>query len=309
MPRPASAPRSEAELRTAGGRTRRDLGIAGRAGLDAGVDQLRRHRRAPQSRGGEHRCDGPRAARAPAGRGRRAPRPGGSVRPRPARRRAAARHRHRLPDRRRRPHPHQPPRDRRRRAAHGEAGRRPHAARRRGRIGSGHRHRADQGPGPGPVPARRAGRFVAAARRRMGLRHRQSAGLRAHRHGRRGQLHRPQAVRSDARQLHPDRRGDQLRQQRRAADQLARPGDRHQLGDQPAGQQHRLRGADQPGARGAAAIEEAGPRRARLHRRHAARRRSGPAVVAEARARRRRAGAGREGRLARRRARACGPTT
>ena len=34
----------------------------------------------------------------------------------------------------------------------------------------------------------------------------------------------PQAVRSEPRQLHPDRRRDQLRQQRRAADQLARPG-------------------------------------------------------------------------------------
>ena len=134
----------------------------------------------------------------------------------------------------------------------------------------------------------------------MGLRDRQSAGLRAHRHRRRGQLHRPQAVRPEPRQLHPDRCGDQLRQQRRAADQLARPGDRHQLRGQPAGEQHRLRGADQPGARGAAAVEEARPRRARLHRRHAARRRSRSAGVAEAGARRRRAGAGRHAGFARR---------
>ena len=69
-----------------------------------------------------------------------------------ARRRAAARDGHRLPDRRRGPHPDEPPRDRRRRAAHGEAGRRAHAPRRRGRVGSGHRHRADQGPGAGPFP-------------------------------------------------------------------------------------------------------------------------------------------------------------
>ena len=135
--------------------------------------------------------------------------------------------------------------------------------------------------GPGPFPHAIARRFVEAARRRVGVRDRQSARLRAHRHRRRGQLHRPQAVRSEPRQLHPDRCGDQLRQQRRAADQLARPGDRHQLRGQPAGEQHRLRGADQPGPRGDSAAEEAGPRRARLHRRHAARRRSRSAVVAE----------------------------
>ena len=128
--------------------------------------------------------------------------------------------------------------------------------------------------GRGPFPHAMLGDSVEAARRRVGLRDRQSAGLRAHRHRRRGQLHRPQAVRSEPRQLHPDRRRDQLRQQRRPADQFARPGDRHQLGDQPAGQQHRVRRADQPGPRGAAAAEEARPRRARLHRRHAARRRS-----------------------------------
>ena len=166
------------------------------------------------------------------------------------RRRAAARHRHRLPHRRRRPHPDQPARDRGRRAPHGEAGRRPQPARRRRRLRSRHRHRADQG-------RRRRRRCrtprsaipIDAARRRVGLRHRQSAGLRAHRHRRRGQLPRPQAVRLEPRQLHPDRRRDQLRQQRRAADQLARPGDRHQLRGQPPGQQHRLRRADQPGAR------------------------------------------------------------
>ena len=65
------------------------------------------------------------------------------------------------------------------------------------------------------------------------------------RHRRRRQLPRPEAVRHEPRQLHPDRRGDQFRQQRRAADQLARRGHRHQRRDQLARQQHRLRRADQ----------------------------------------------------------------
>ena len=57
---------------------------------------------------------------------------------------------------------------------------------------------------------------------RMGewvVRDRQPARLRAHGHGRRRQLSRPEAVRREPRQLHPDRRRDQLRQQRRTADQ------------------------------------------------------------------------------------------
>ena len=60
---------------------------------------------------------------------------------------------------------------------------------------------------------------------RMGewvVRDRQPARLRAQRDGRRGELHRPQAVRREPGQLHPDRRGDQFRQQRRTADQHAR---------------------------------------------------------------------------------------
>ena len=77
--------------------------------------------------------------------------------------------------------------------------------------------------------------------------HRQPAGLRAHRDRGRRQLHRPQAVRLVARPLHPDRRRDQLRQQRRAADQRARRSHRHQRRDQLAGLEHRLRRADQPG--------------------------------------------------------------
>ena len=224
-------------------------------------------------------------------------------------RRAAARHRHRLPHRRRRPHPDQPPRHRGRRAAHGEAGRRPQPARRVVGSDPDTDIALIKVDGRGPFPHAMLGDSSTAARRRMGVRDRQSAGLRAHRHRRRGQLHRPQAVRPEPRQLHPDRCGDQLRQQRRAADQLARPGHRHQLGDQPAGQQHRLRGADQPGASGPAAAEEAGPRRARLHRRHAARRRSRSAVVAEtgARATARWCRTSRPARRAR--ASACGRTT
>ena len=66
-----------------------------------------------------------------------------------------------------------------------------------------------------------ARRLRHAAGRRVGVRDRQSAGVRAHGHGRRRQLSRPQAVRHQPRQLHPDRRRDQLRQQRRAADQRA----------------------------------------------------------------------------------------
>ena len=42
--------------------------------------------------------------------------------------------------------------------------------------------------------------------------------------------------------------------------------DRHQLGDQLAREQHRLRGADQPGGRDPAAAQGARPRVARLHR-------------------------------------------
>ena len=119
-----------------------------------------------------------------------------------------------------------------------------------------------------------ARRFVDAADGRVGLRDRQSARLRAHRHGRRGQLSRAEAVRRQPRQLHPDRRGDQFRQQRRTADQRARRGDRHQRRDQLARQQHRLRRADQRRGGDPAAAAGARPRVARLHRRRPARRRS-----------------------------------
>ena len=81
--------------------------------------------------------------------------------------------------------PHQPPRDRGRRAHHGEAGRRPQPARRASSA-------------PTPTPTSRSSRWTRreaarrAARRfrptlRVGewvVRHRQPAGLRAHRHGR-----------------------------------------------------------------------------------------------------------------------------
>ena len=95
-------------------------------------------------------------------------------------------------------------------------------------------------------PAGRAARrFVHAADGRVGVRDRQPARVRAHRHGRRRQLSRPQALRREPRQLHSDRRRDQLRQQRRAAHQRARRSDRHQRRDQLAREQHRLRRADQ----------------------------------------------------------------
>ena len=99
--------------------------------------------------------------------------------------------------------------------------------------------------GAGGSPGRAARRFLDAADGRMGLRDRESARLRAQRHGRRRQLPGPQAVRSEPRQLHPDRCRHQLRQQRRAADQRAWRGHRHQCGDQLARQRHRLRRADQ----------------------------------------------------------------
>ena len=102
---------------------------------------------------------------------------------------------------------------------------------------------------PKAAAARRARRLGHAASGRVGPRDRQSAGLRAHGHGGRRELHRAEAVRLVARPLHPDRRGDQLRQQRRAADQLARRGDRHQRRDQLARVEHRLRRADQSGQR------------------------------------------------------------
>ena len=121
----------------------------------------------------------------------------------------------------------------------------------------------------GPA-GRAARRLVDAADGRVGLRDRQPARLRAHRHGRRRQLSRAEAVRREPRQLHPDRRGDQLRQQRRAAHQRARRGDRHQRGDQLARQQHRVRGADQRRDRHPAAAAGARTRQPRLHRRHAA---------------------------------------
>ncbi len=133
----------------------------------------------------------------------------------------------------------------------------------------GYRHRPHQGAERWQVAARGARRFGRSARGRMGLRDRQPARLRAHRDRRRGQLHRPQALRHEPGQLHPDRRGDQFRQQRRSADQHARRGDRHQLGDQPPGEQHRLCGADQSGQADPAAAQGKGRGVARLHRRGA----------------------------------------
>ena len=215
-------------------------------------------------------------------RGAAAARRSRSVRP-PRRSRSAGtapRRRHRLHHRSAGPDPDESPRRRRRRSHHGAPHRRPEPARDARRLRSRHRHRADQGR-IGPAAAVCAARrFRRAARRRVGGRDWQPARVRAHGHGGRRQLHRPEAVRQLARPLHPDRRGHQFRQQRRPAHQRARRGDRHQRGDQLARGQHRLCGADQPGARDPAAAARQGPRVARLHRRRASRRRSGSAALA-----------------------------
>ncbi len=146
--------------------------------------------------------------------------------------------------------------------------------------------------------ARAARRFRPAARRRVGLRHRQPVGLRAHGHGRRRELRRAQALRPEPRPLHPDRRRDQLRQQRRAAAQHRRRRRRHQLGGQPPGQQHRLLDSDQSGQGHPAAVAGVGACRSRLSRRRAARRRCRRAAGARAGRRRRGPGPGRDAGLA-----------
>ena len=130
----------------------------------------------------------------------------------------------------------------------------------------------------------------------MGLRDWQPARLRAHRHGRRRQLPRTEAVRHEPRQLHPDRRGDQFREQRRSADQRAGRGDWHQCRDQLAGEQHRICGADQRRERRAAAVARTGSREPRLHGRRPARRGRRPRAVAETADRSRRPRAGHHGR-------------
>ena len=119
------------------------------------------------------------------------------------------------------------------------------------------------------------------------------------RHRRRRQLPRPQAVRHEPRQLHPDRRGDQFRQQRRPADQLARRGDRHQRGDQLAREQHRLRRADQRRQRRSCrSCARADACRRGYIGVGAARRRRRSRALAEAAGRPRRARAGRHRRIA-----------
>ena len=161
----------------------------------------------------------------------------------------------RVRDRRRRTDPDELSRHPERRADHGEVLRRPQPAGARARHRSRHRYRADQGRGEESA-GRAAGRFGDAASGRVGVRDRQSARVRAHRDRRSRQLSRAEAVRHQPRQLHTDRRGDQFRQQRRAAHQRPRRGGRHQLGDQPAGEQHRLRRADQRGAIDSAAAQK-----------------------------------------------------
>ena len=147
---------------------------------------------------------------------------------------AAPRRRHRLHHRRRRPHPHQPSRHRECRTHHREAGRRPQPARRV--VGADADtdialikvdRRADCRAACSATPttcgwangcAPSAIRWPTSTPSRSAW-SASSAGSSSTEPG----------------QLHPDRRRDQLRQQRRAADQHARRGDRHQLRDQPAG--------------------------------------------------------------------------
>ena len=158
-----------------------------------GRSQLRRHRRADQPGGGEHRRG---VARTPAGgaagaspSGRRADPTGrGETSPAPGLRQ-------RVHHRRRGLHPHEPSRDRSRRADYREAGGRPQRCKREIvgtdpaidvaliRVDGGGRCR------------RSARRLRRAARRGVGLRDRQPARVRALGHGGRRQLHRPQAVR------------------------------------------------------------------------------------------------------------------
>ena len=162
----------------------------------------------------------------------------------------AARRRQRVHHRCRRQHPDEQPRHRSRRTDHRSSC--PTAAALRAASSAPIRtptSRSIKVDGQTGLPVAPLGDSDEAADGRVGVRDRQPARLRALGDRRRGQLPRAQAVRREPGQLHPDRRGDQFRQQRRAADQRARRGDRHQRRDQLAGEQHRLRRADQRRAR------------------------------------------------------------
>ena len=86
-------------------------------------------------------------------------------------------------------------------------------------------------------------------------------------------------------------------------------GDRHQLGHQLRGERHRVRGADQPGARHARSAAPARPRGPGLHRRQPARRRRRPAALAAASAPRGACSSRMSPRGLPRNAPACGATT
>ena len=144
-------------------------------------------------------------------------------------------------------HPHELSRHRRRRPGDGHARRRPRVPRRGRRRRSGDRRRAAADSSRATRCRWRRSAIPSAARRRVGLRDRQPARLRPLGDRRRRELPRPEAVRPEPRRLHSDRRGDQLRQQRRSADQRARPGRRHHDRHQRAGREHRLCDSDQPG--------------------------------------------------------------
>ena len=268
-PAPASlapSPRREAAPR---------MTRVGRTGhVDARL--VRRHRRAAEPGGGDHRCDGARRRACRRRAGKAAPTALDPMfRGRGSRARGAApRGRHWVPRGRRAAT--SSPTTTSSTAPSGSSSGWPTARRCRRRWSGSdpdtdialHQDRR------GRTPAARGGarRLRHAARGRVGGGDRQSAGLRAHGDRGRRQLHRPQALRLLARSLHPDRRGHQSRQQRRSADQHARRSGRHQRRGQLARAEHRLRRADQPGQGhpAAAARERAGV--ARLHRRGAARR-------------------------------------
>ena len=159
---------------------------------------------------------------------------------------------------------------------------------------SRHRHRTSEGGLDSAAAVCATRGFRPFARGGVGGGHRQPAGVRAHGHSRRRELHRAEAVQLLARPLHPDGCRDQLRQQRRTADRRARRGGRHQRRHQLACSEHRLCRADQPGNGHPAAVAGKGPRHARLHRYRPARTSIPTSSVRCACARRRRARAGRQ---------------
>ena len=144
----------------------------------------------------------------------------------------------------------------------------PGARRDAGRLGSGFRRgraascrRGDAAPGG-------HGRFGRHHDRRDGHRHRQS--LRLYQYGdhrrRLGRGPFAQARGRGLRRPHPDRYGDQSRQQRRSAGQSGRRGHRHQHGHPGRRRRHRLRHPHQQGPAGGGPADRRGPGDAGLAR-------------------------------------------